>query len=178
MKTINKKFQLESFFGNFYRKAITLILIFDDSNNYYLGEKDFYPANIYRMVGGGLDKDEVPTIGAVRELEEETGLVVNTDELLPLIEFKLEGNTKIETKYSIVYVYAYKLKGGETLKANDDLSGIRKLDQSGLEKLINEYKMLNTHFEKGSERFSWKDYGAVYSMIHNEALLELNSLLK
>lgn len=46
--------------------------------------KGWLATNTWKLPGGGLHKNESPVQGAIRELSEETGIIVNADQIQPL----------------------------------------------------------------------------------------------
>ena len=154
----------------------------DKQGKFVLGTKDHYPDNIVRLVGGGIEDEENPRLGAVRELNEELGIKIeakNLKELAvirPTIEIeagefaqKYPDPIKFET-----FLYFYQLDT-ETLKPSDDIDGLVHLTQPQYEQLIENYLELSEeiHPKLG---FSWSDYGKYYSFVHDIALQEAKTL--
>jgi ADP-ribose pyrophosphatase YjhB (NUDIX family) len=80
----------------------------------------------WTLPAGFIDIDEDPALAAVREVEEETGLIVHIDELLDVIYGKEHLNGA-----SIVILYQAHIVGGE-LQAGDDVDAAAFFDPNDL----------------------------------------------
>jgi bifunctional NMN adenylyltransferase/nudix hydrolase len=82
--------------------------------------------NLYRFVGGFSDpKNDSFEADAVRELEEETGLIVTTSDLIYLGTAKIDDERYRNTQDCIKTIfYLCKYKGGEPV-ANDDIESVK-----------------------------------------------------
>jgi len=158
MNYIKLNIKVQKAFGNLYRKKLALIAVQDLEGNILVGSKpNFYPEGISRLLGG-----------ALRELEEELGVIATINELVPLINVDIhaideEGNV-FENR---TYVFFYKLKGNK-YKAGDDVKQIKKLSIDELYQLGENYDSLreNNWYEGVEGKYSWGDYGKVYGPIH------------
>ncbi len=179
MKKYHKIYNFTHVPGVFKRGQQALILIENDKNKFLLGEKNIYPNNIVRMIGGGIEADEDPDVGAVRELKEETGLKINRKNLKKLAEFEFEIND-LNTSYFFQTHLYYLNIGKQRVVASDDIDGIAYLNKQQLEQLIKNYqKLSNKLFIKNNDRkkaFKWRDYGEIFGFIHQVALDEYNKL--
>ncbi|OGM76171.1 hypothetical protein A2188_00740 [Candidatus Woesebacteria bacterium RIFOXYA1_FULL_43_9] len=73
MNYIKLNIKVQKAFGNLYRKKLALIAVQDLEGNILVGSKpNFYPEGISRLLGG-----------ALRELEEELGVIATINELVP-----------------------------------------------------------------------------------------------
>lgn len=156
-----------------------LILLRDRHGSYVLGHKSAYPEGISRMVGGGIESDEDPHLGAARELEEELHISAGREELIPLAEViaQIEGP---ENEYTfITYVYFFQMQD-EVLQPSDDIQDIRLLKPAEMHELINRFRELPdtlvSRDGKPELAFRWSDYGALYAEIHRIALEEAERL--
>lgn len=169
MNTYNLDIKVDSPFGNLYRKKLALIAVEDSEGNILVGSKpNFYPEGIYRMVGGGVDENEDPIVGAQRELKEELGIKVKTSDLKLLLQVNVHAVDKESKEYNNSnFIYFYKLKDNN-YKAGDDIKSIIKLSVDELYKLGERYESLseNDWFKNEMENYNWKDYGKVYGPIH------------
>lgn len=169
MNIHNLDIKVDSPFGNLYRKRLALIAVTDLDGNILVGSKpNFYPKGIYRMVGGGVDENEDPIIGAQRELKEELGINVDTEDLTLLLQVNVHAVDSQSKDYNNSnFIYFYKLKDNN-YKAGDDIKSIIKLSVDELYRLGEKYESLseNDWFKNEMENYNWKDYGKVYGPIH------------
>lgn len=169
MEIVELKIKIKSPFGNLFRKRLVLIAVVDQQGNILVGSKpNYYPEGIYRFIGGGVDEGEEPVMGGSRELQEELGVVAQTDELKPLLQVNVhavDDNGRIYENSN--YIYLYKLKNNN-YKAGDDIKGVVKLSIEELVKLGEKYESLSEDdwFRNETENYNWKDYGKVYGPIH------------
>ena len=167
---ISKHFITGNPIGNLHRKRHSLILVEDQEGKYLFGEKaNFYPDGIVRLIGGGLDESEDSEIGAMRELAEETGLHLEVGQLKEVAQIPISASTTQGEKNITVYLYYYKLQKGENLIFADDISSICALSREEFKNLIIRFEELNGIHELGKDTFDWKDYGQIYSYIHQIA---------
>jgi 8-oxo-dGTP pyrophosphatase MutT (NUDIX family) len=177
MKTINLEVELQHSFGNLYRKRHVLLLVHDSHGNVYTGAKaNFYPENISRLLGGGMDEVESPITAALRELKEETGLDVKAEELHLFVEVQILAHTP-EQDFNLT-TYMVRLQTNSQLIADDDVSSIMKLTIPELYKLADAYEAfpLDSWYIDGDYKHTWSDYGKVYGPIHRIAADHLNEL--
>jgi ADP-ribose pyrophosphatase YjhB (NUDIX family) len=64
-----------------------------------LHTKDFYPAGVYRLPGGGIYWTEAVEDALFREVEEETGLPVTVDRFVALIQYEVRRRPKPFASY-------------------------------------------------------------------------------
>lgn len=147
-----------------------LILLQNSKGEYLLGEKNIYPPKISRMVGGGMDANEVPYKAAQRELEEETGVQASINDLYSLatVTAKIHEQSTGKDITFVTHVFYYKT-GDQTIHPSDDIDGIIALKESELLELIERYKKQPKRIDP-KRGFSWYDYGQLYSQIHQIAL--------
>ncbi len=65
----------------------------------------------WTLPGGGLDFGEHPEKGMIREVEEETGLIVQATSLLGINSFTIKGD--VDDFHSIQIIYGAEIVGGE-----------------------------------------------------------------
>lgn len=176
-KVINCKVELSHLpFENLrYRDRTVLILPKDKDDKFLLGaKKDIYPDGIVRMLGGGIDKNEEMLEAAIRETAEETGLELEPDRFIPLIQVNVEGKFDGETFTHTAYIYFLQLEKEKPV-SGDDVSEIIKMNEEDYRQLVaNYFALANDHyFEYPGGKFSWGDYGKVYGFIHESALDEV-----
>lgn len=84
--------------------------------------KDDHKPGVWETVGGGMDKEESPQEALVREISEETGLVVGIDSPFNVFTFKKDtGEFKVGITFLCEYV------SGE-VKLSDEHSEYRWID--------------------------------------------------
>lgn len=178
MKIVKLNIKIKSPFGNLYRKRLTLIVVADKEGNILVGSKPhYYPKDIYRFVGGGVDENEEPVMGAVRELNEELGIIVNKEDLKPILQIDVHATDETGMVYeNSNFIYFYQLKDNN-YRAGDDVKSIVKLSISELYELGIRYENLSEDdwFKNEMESYNWKDYGKVYGPIHKLVAEELKS---
>ena len=156
-------------FGNLYRKRLALIAVEDSEGNILVGSKpNFYPEGIYRMIGGGVDENENPIVGAQRELKEELGIDIEISDLKLLLQVDVHAVDKEGKEYNNSnFIYFYQLKDN-IYRAGDDVKSVVKLSIEELGKLGDKYENLGEDdlFRNETENYNWKDYGKVYGPIH------------
>ena len=157
-----------------YRDRTILILIKNSKEKYLFGVKRFYPKEIKRMIGGGVDKGEEVLDAAVREIQEELGISVLQSELLSLVEFKITGEFKnVEYKTSIFTCYLD--IGDKAYIPGDDVASVTEFTEAECQVIAEEMMSVDEKkfFESGENIFSWADYGKVYGFVLKESLREL-----
>jgi ADP-ribose pyrophosphatase YjhB (NUDIX family) len=162
--TINLNYKVFKPFGNLYRERTCLILIKDQDNNILLATKDDYPDDIWRFIGGGIDKGEIPDIGALRELEEE--LLLNdltVGDLKFLAEYKITAIDEAMVQYNHS-IFGYSFTTNINLKQfeKNELKSIMLIS-------ANDYKIkslnslnLRLKFNDGKNEYLWEDFIKVY----------------
>lgn len=178
MKKVILTLKMKSPFGNLYRKKLALIAVADKEGNILVGSKpNYYPEGIYRFVGGGVDENEEPVMGAVRELNEELGITVDKDELKPLLQIDVHTTDETGKVFeNSNFIYFYQLKDNN-YKAGDDIKSVIKLTINELYALGERYENLSEDdwFRNEMENYNWKDYGKVYGPIHKLVAEKLKS---
>lgn len=165
----NLNIKIVSPFGNLYRKRLALIAIIDLDGNILVGSKPhFYPQDIYRLIGGGIDDNEEVIDGCLRELKEEVGIEAIKEDLKEIMQVNVNAVDKNGKEYKNTnYIFLYKLKTNN-YKAGDDIKQIIKLSVDALYKLGERYENLSSDdwFKNDMENYNWYDYGQVYGPIH------------
>ncbi len=176
----NIKIKVESAFGNLYRKRLCLIVVRDLVGNILVGSKpNFYPAGIYRMIGGGVDENENPVVGTQRELKEELGIDADIKDLNLLLQVDVNAIDAQERIFNNSnFIYFYQLKDNN-YKAGDDIKSVIKLTINELYMLGEKYETLSEDdwFKNEMENYNWKDYGKVYGPIHKLTAEKLKKYL-
>lgn len=150
------------------RKRHALLVLKDQEGRYVLGGKNAYPKDIVRFVGGGIHDDEDPAKGAARELEEELGVVVESDELKHLATIQANVHTEHETFTFTIYLYFLAL-AHQPLQPSDDVDTLAHLDLQELNALIANFYGLPTDLVRtrlDEEPFRWSTYGELFGKVH------------
>lgn len=156
----------------FKRGHHVLVLLQNDKQEFILATKDIYPKGISRMVGGGLDQDEKPAVGAARELAEETGLSVKSKDLTYLAEVTAHITDATDEHVTFTtHVFFYNL-GAQTITPQDDIKAVASLDEEKFFQLLHSYEQLPKTIDD-KHGFAWFDYGQLYGFIHRLAINEL-----
>lgn len=181
MKVFNYNFRFSHTPPVLKRGRHALIAVLDKDHNFVLGSKKIYPQNIYRLIGGGIDENEDPKLGAARELAEELLIKVDPDKLKFLAQFN--ANIKDDKKYYFfqTFLFFYQLTD-EKIQASDDLQKVEILTVKQMEQLIDNFYHLPSELinldENLENSFCWSDYGQYYGKIHQEALNLISQKLK
>ena len=167
-------------FGLLKREVDTVVVLARDNKGLWLlGEKShFYPEGIVRMLGGGMDANEGnPLIAIQRELQEETGVEIDEDKLVPLIHAEIIGKLPANgIAKASVFVFYVQLPGSEV--AADDISGFARYTDQELLALVQRYEQLPSDIViRGDEPdATWADYGKVWGPIHKSAFERVKEL--
>jgi ADP-ribose pyrophosphatase YjhB (NUDIX family) len=170
-KSVIEKVVINNPIGNLYRKNHVLVLVVDKDKNFILGKKkDFYPENISRMLGGGINTGEDPVQSAKREIKEELTLdiPVNSFKLLGNVitqALTTEGNMEMQT-----WIYSVELPDIVGIKPSDDISGVQFFTYKQYVDLIQTMSSLSGEFITNKFSFLWSDWGKIYGPIHQYGL--------
>lgn len=150
-----------------------MVVVRDKNGDYLLGSKKVYPEGVVRFIGGGLDKNEKPIDGAVRELKEELGIELDEQTLKPLANITatiqgMPGTYRFET-----YLYQTNI-GDRKVEVGSDLDDIRRLSVEEMNELIARYRKLPDELvtleDRYTDQFRWSDYGKLFGPIHRIGL--------
>ena len=159
-------------FGNLYRDRCVLIAVVDNEGKILTGAKpSFFPPSITRLLGGGVDQGEDKKAAAARELQEELGVDIEVEQLTPLAQFNTRATDALGKKfYNETYLYGVNI-GSARYRPGDDVKHIIPLTAQELEALGRAFASLpQSLWYRGEEGdFCWRDYGKLYSLIHEVA---------
>lgn len=97
---------LKHTFGNILRQRHVLIALQNQQGEILLGHKpDFYPQDIYRLIGGGIDEGEEVITAAVREIKEEIGLEVFKSDLKLIGKVEITARVEGQTFDLVTYIF-------------------------------------------------------------------------
>lgn len=172
LDTIEINIDITEAFGNLYRKKCVLIAVKDADGNLLTGAKPaFFPPGITRLLGGGVDENEDVAVAAKRELEEELGVDVALNDLVPIAQFNTSAkDANGKEFYNETYLYGANI-GDAEYRPGDDVKQIIKMSRQEMLLLADAFENLSKSlWYRGDEGdFSWHDYGKVYSVIHRVA---------
>lgn len=152
------------------RNRHALIFVRTQDGKFVLGSKKYYPPNISRLVGGGIEQDEDPLQAAARELNEELNIEVPPTDLQGLATIIAKITHEDQEIEFTTWLYFYQLKFSG-ITPGSDLDSLAYLTESEYIKLIDTYKHLSEELHP-ILGFAWSDYGALYGPIHQIALDE------
>ncbi len=176
MKQKIVKLNLTTAPDNLKRNGYVLLACIDKDNKVGMGAKyRWYPENIYRLPGGGMEANEEPINSATRELKEELAIVATESEMIPLVEIIIDAETSEGNFRQYFYCYGLRVDQ-QKITAGDDVDSIIFLNKE-------EYSALNDRLEradfapKENNNWSmqkWRDYGTLFSTIQKIVGLELS----
>lgn len=169
MKKYVNDISLSSLFGNIVRKKHVLVSLRTEKGEYILsGKRTFYPKGIYRLMGGGVCENETYLDAAIREIQEESSLVVDTTMLKPLFEVETRGIYKGKTYTNTTVVFEHTIKDIDSLHPGDDVTSFVILDIQKMKELIYRYHHFTDDewYVEKDYKHAWKDYGKMYGYIH------------
>jgi 8-oxo-dGTP pyrophosphatase MutT (NUDIX family) len=157
--------------GNLYRKNHTLILLKRNNGGFILGKKQgFYPDHIARFIGGGIKNDEAPVLAALREVQEETGITITEDKLVPLLAVETTADTNEGPMDMLTHIFAAEIPADAKVVASDDVTGTVEITLDELRKLIEDMNNLTGIYTTPDFSFEWADWGKIYGPIHQLSL--------
>lgn len=175
---INLYLHLETIPGVMKRHQHVLILVQNELGEFVLASKKVYPPGIYRLIGGGIESGEEPDKAAHRELHEELHISPDPKDIIALAQVEAHITQSDEPHPIIFTTYLYFTKvQTQTLKPDSDIDEIKTFSVTQFEELIKKYRLLSADIDPHTG-FAWKDYGRLYTKIHEIALNEWRQLMK
>jgi len=99
--------------------------IITDNNRILLLQRtidDSHNAGLWEFPGGKIDADEEPKDGLVREVFEETGLIVSTSSSIAHVETELIRSGKYEGRLYVALFYAAQRLGGDLTLSEEHIN--------------------------------------------------------
>lgn len=154
-----------------FRRETVLILCSLDDRRIILTRKPFYPSDILRFPGGGVEGDETPIEAAKRELLEELGIVVPKENFSLLKTVKASAKDHLSHLHSMTVHLVAVDSVPATVRAGDDVSSLVFVSEGELEELNRRMMELTTDMKyEGIEgSYLWRDYGRVYGTLQKIA---------
>lgn len=146
-----------------------LIAAQDNDGNILIGAKPyFFPPTISRLLGGGVDEGESFEQAALRELEEELGIKIESDELTPLVLFETTATDEDGKEYYNETAIFQANIGDQSYRAGDDVKQIIKMTPDEVFELGERYEQLpDVLWYNGEEGlYAWADYAKLYGPVH------------
>ncbi len=124
-------------------------------------------------MGGGVDENETYMDAAIREIQEESSLVIDVSMLRPLFEVETKGIYEDKTYTNTTVVFELTIKDIDNLHPGDDVTSFAVFDTQKLKQMIHRYYNFsdNEWYVEKDYKHAWKDYGKMYGYIH-ELLLK------
>ena len=142
------------------RVAEVVLLVRRKNGRYLLHTKSFYPEGAYRLMTGGINAGEDLIQAAMREAQEETGLVVQAERFVGVLAYRfVHGDQGFDfTSYLIELAEV-----GGTLGVQDEheqISGFRHVTPEELTAVADELEALDGR---------WHDWGVIRAAAHRLA---------
>lgn len=150
------------------------VLLRSGDGEWVLASKQIYYQGISRILGGGIEEGEDPQAAAQRELQEEAGVVVDLDRLVPLIHAEVfydKGDEHLSFSAFVFYC-----QSGEKLTAGDDVDDFARLSEHDFVQLIEKFRNLPEQAMVEGDAATWADYGKVWGPIHQAAIERVKEL--
>ena len=140
------------------RRGEVVLAIQDADGRLILHTKDFYPAGIYRLPSGGVRWGEDILSAAQREAREETGLEIEVERLLGVLEYEFRCGE--ETMPFVSYVFLVREVGGRLIPqdAGERIASFRRVPPSELPKVAASLRALTGE---------WRDWGRFRALAHD-----------
>jgi 8-oxo-dGTP pyrophosphatase MutT (NUDIX family) len=145
------------------RRGEIVLALQDDKNRFLLHAKSFYHEGVYRLITGGIHKDESVLQALHREALEETGLVLTAYRPLAVLFSTYEFNTLHVPFISYLFHGRVPHFHPNPQDKEEMISDFKWVDRQGLEKAMNYLQHLPTE---------WEDWGRVRALAH-QILLEI-----
>ncbi|HID64222.1 MAG TPA: NUDIX hydrolase [Anaerolineae bacterium] len=136
------------------------LLILRPGGNVILHTKEFYPEGIYRVPTGGIERGEDVVTAVHREAREETGLTVDIERCLGILEY--EFRYRRETLPFVSYVFLLRENGGQLCPQDEGerITSFREVPLTELEAVARNLRALEA---------DWRDWGQYRAIVHSFA---------
>lgn len=141
-----------------HRRGEVVLVIRRPSGRVLLHTKGFYPPGTYRLPSGGVRWGEEVLSAVHREAREETGLDVEVERFLGLIE--VEFRHADQALPFVSYVFLVREIGGELAPqdSEEEITAFREVPPEELEAVANELEALPEE---------WRDWGRFRALAHH-----------
>ncbi|RMG80256.1 MAG: NUDIX hydrolase [Bacteroidetes bacterium] len=114
-------------------KRVAIAYIENDKGELLFGRRK--DSNLYTTPGGSVEEKELPIVGLVREVKEETGIEVESAELID-VSYNADKN---------IFIYLYKVTSPTTIFASPTDPIKEKKDFKDPDKEVSEWMFLNPY---------------------------------
>jgi len=158
MKEFIVNLEVEKFFPPLSRDAEVLAVVILPNKKILLHRKKFYPPNVYRLLSGGIKKNENVEKALVRELKEETNVKIWNKKLLAKIIFNIKSPKG--KKFFTTYIFLVKTKSSniKPLDSKEQISKLKEIKISELSSVIRKLQSLRTK--------NWREWGKFRAIAH------------
>jgi 8-oxo-dGTP pyrophosphatase MutT (NUDIX family) len=112
------------------RRGEVVFAIRDRADRVLVHAKGFYPIGVYRLPGGGIHRDESVEAALFREVEEETGLPVQVDAFVALVEYAVRRRRQPFATY--LFLLSTERLRPRAQDPNEPISEFRKISSAEL----------------------------------------------
>lgn len=140
------------------RRGEVVLVIRRPNGRIILHTKSFYPADTYRLPSGGIRQGERVLDAMWREVQEETGLEIETEHFLGLLEYEFQHRD--EKLPFVSYVFLMRERGGH-LAPQDKSEEITTFREVSVDELAAVAEALRSLPDP------WDDWGAFRALAHD-----------
>jgi len=137
------------------RRAEVVFAIRDDAGRYWVHAKPHYPAHIFRLPSGGIHWDELVDTALLREVEEETGLPVEVERFVGLVEYRFWRQQSSVAFASYVFALRSLRDARPVCRAGEAISDFRAVTPNQLAQIAVDLRSLI------GDRRGWGQWRAV-----------------
>ena len=118
------------------RRGEVTPVIENSQHRILLHTKSDYPKAVYRLPTGGIHMDEKVLDALYREIYEETGLKVESAELMALLLYEFRRKTQMIPFLSFIFRVRTNDAEPKVMDPNEKISGFRWIDPQDLDKIL------------------------------------------
>lgn len=142
------------------RRAEVVFAIEDLDQGIWVHTKPHYPVHIFRLPSGGVHWDEPVEEALMREVAEETGLLVNVERFVAVMEYEFYCGES--TVRFVSYIFHLRSPGGTPIfQEGEPISAFYAVQPARLAKIAEDLRAL------GGDRRGWGQWRAVaHDVVH------------
>jgi len=143
------------------RAGEVVLLIRRPNGKFLLHAKKFYPPGVYRVPTGGIHPGENLSTAIHREVQEETGLLVEIEQFLGIAHYEIEKNGAI--LHFVSYLFLLDEKGGElhSQDPEEQIIGYREISAEELPTIADSLENIQPD--------TWRSWGRFRAIAHRFA---------